>query len=633
MPITIQINGKKIQAEKGAAIQDIAKKEFPGREYFAAKVDKELSDLSRQLENDSAIELLDFGSKEGIEVFRHSSAHLLAQAVTELYPEAKLTIGPVVEEGFYYDIDMQPLTPEDLEKIEQKMHEILKRNDKIVRKEVSSKEAQKLFKDNPYKQELIKEYGEGKLSVYEQGSFYDLCRGPHLPRTGLIKAFKLTKIAGAYWRGDPKNKQLQRIYGISFPERELLKSYLALLAEAEKRDHRKLGQQLELFSFHDEAPGMPFFHPHGMVVWNELVGYAMEKRRKEGFLFIKTPILLNRTLWETSGHWENYKDNMYTLKIDSSDVAVKPMNCPGSILLYKEKIHSYRELPLRLAEIGLVHRHELSGVLSGLFRVRAFHQDDAHIFLAEKQLKEEIKKLLRLADEIYQQFGLNYHLELSTRPAKSIGTDEQWNTATSALKGALEENKRQFKINEGDGAFYGPKIDFHVKDALGRTWQCGTIQLDMAQPERFDLTYEGDDGKRHRPLIIHIAIFGSVERFFGILIEHFAGKFPVWMSPVQARILTVSNKNERFAGDVKEKLEQHSIRADTDFKNESVPKKVREAQLMRIPLIITIGDKEEQSQSLAVRTLDGKVTFGVSINEFIQKALSLIKERKIVVEI
>ncbi|MBW2965114.1 threonine--tRNA ligase, partial [Candidatus Woesearchaeota archaeon] len=466
----------------------------------AMKLNGKTVDLSTPITQDSEIVILTAKDPEGLEVFRHSTAHLMAHAITELYPYAKLTIGPVVEEGFYYDMDHEPFTPEDIKKIEQKMYDIMKQKLPIVREEISKAKALELFKDNEFKTEMINELEEGTISVYRQGSFADLCRGPHVPNTGMIKAFKLTKIAGAYWRADAKNKQLQRIYGISFGTKDELKEYLRLLEEASKRDHRKLGKELELFSFHDEGPGMPFFLPKGMVIWNELLQLWREEHRKAGYVEIKTPIMLNRILWERSGHWMNYRENMYTTKIDEMDYAIKPMNCPGGFLVFKEKVHSYKELPMRAGEIGLVHRHELSGVLSGLFRVRCFHQDDAHIFMTEQMISQEVLGVLNLAEKFYELFGLGFHLELSTRPEKSIGTDEQWEKATNGLKNALDETGREYKINEGDGAFYGPKIDIHIKDALGRTWQCGTIQLDMSMPERFDLTYEGEDGKKHRPV-------------------------------------------------------------------------------------------------------------------------------------
>ncbi|MBU0461560.1 MAG: threonine--tRNA ligase, partial [Nanoarchaeota archaeon] len=466
------------------------------------------------------------------------------------------------------------------------------------------------------------------ISVYRQGNFADLCRGPHLPNTGRIKAFKIMKLAGAYWRGDAKNKQLQRVYGISFFDKKELKQYVEQREEAEKRDHRKLGKQLNLFSVHDEGPGFPFFHPKGMVIWNELMKFWREQHRIAGYVEVKTPIMLNRALWEKSGHWMNYRENMYTTKIDEQDFAIKPMNCPGGMLLYKTNMHSYRELPIRMAEVGLVHRHELSGVLAGLFRVRCFHQDDAHIFMRPDQIKEEILGVLKLSDKFYKTFSLDYHLELSTRPAKSIGTDEQWELATNGLKSALDATGIKYKINEGDGAFYGPKIDLHIKDAIGRTWQCGTIQLDMSLPERFELTYEGEDGQKHRPIMIHRVIYGSMERFLGVLIEHYAGKFPLWLSPVQARILPIADRHHDYAEQVYKRLFDVGIRAELDVRAESTPKKVRDAQVEYVNYILVVGDKEMQNNMVNVRTRDNVVHGEKKIDAFMKELLDEIKQRK-----
>jgi threonyl-tRNA synthetase len=594
----------------------------------AVKVNGKAVDLNTPIVEDCELKILTPKDKEGMEVFRHSTAHLMAHAIKELYPYAKLTIGPVVDEGFYYDIDHEPFKPEDLEKIEQKMHEIMKKKEPIVRQEITKNQAFDLFRDNEYKTEMINELEEGTITIYRQGSFVDLCRGPHLPNTGMIKAFKLTKIAGAYWRGDASNKQLQRIYGISFPNKDDLKEHIRLREEAEKRDHRKIGKELELFSFHDEAPGMPFFLPKGMVIWNELLAFWREEHRKAGYVEVKTPVMLNRILWERSGHWMNYRENMYTTNIDNMDYAIKPMNCPGGFLTFREKVHSYRELPLRMGEIGLVHRHELSGVLSGLFRVRCFHQDDAHIFMTEEMISKEVLGVLNLAERFYNKFGLGYHLELSTRPAKSIGTDEQWEKATNGLRSALEETGNEYKINEGDGAFYGPKIDIHIKDAIGRTWQCGTIQLDMSMPDRFDLTYEGEDGKKHRPVMIHRVIYGSMERFFGVITEHFAGKFPLWLNPVQVKILTVADRHNEYAEMLKIKLFDAGVRVEVDLRPESIPKKVREAQLQKINYILVVGDKEMENSTVNVRTRDNVVHGEKSPQEFMDQILDEIKERK-----
>ncbi|MBW2972669.1 threonine--tRNA ligase, partial [Candidatus Woesearchaeota archaeon] len=565
---------------------------------------------------------------EGMDVFRHSTAHLMAHAITELYPYAKLTIGPVVEEGFYYDMEHEPFKPEDLKKIEQKMYELMKLKVPLKREMVTKAKALEIFKDNQFKIEMIRELEEGTISIYREGSFVDLCRGPHVPHTGFIKAFKLTKIAGAYWRGDAKNKQLQRIYGISFPTKDELKEYLRLREEAEKRDHRKIGKELDLFSFHDEGPGMPFMHPKGMIIWNELLALWREEHRKAGYVEVKTPIMLNRLLWERSGHWTNYRENMYTTTIDQMEYAIKPMNCPGGFLLYGEKIHSYRELPLRVGEVGLVHRHELSGVLSGLFRVRCFHQDDAHLYMTEQQITEEVLGVINLSDKIYRTFGLSYHLELSTRPAKSVGTDEAWAAAEEGLRKALDESGKEYKINPGDGAFYGPKIDFHIKDAIGRTWQCGTVQLDMNLSERFDLTYEGEDGKKHRPVMLHRTIYGSMERFLGVLIEHYAGKFPLWMSPVQVKILTVADRHDEYAEMLRKKLFDAGVRVELDTRAESIPKKVREAQLQKINYILVVGDKEQENGTVNVRTRDNVVHGEKKPDGFLKELIDEIKERR-----
>jgi threonyl-tRNA synthetase len=594
----------------------------------AMKLNGKVVDLNTPLTEDSTVQILTPKDKEGMDVFRHSTAHLMAHAIHELYPYAKFTIGPVVEEGFYYDMEHDPFKPEDLDKIEQKMHEIMKKKLPIERQEITKKQAKELFKDNEYKLEMIDELDEATITVYRQGDFVDLCRGPHVPNTSIIKAFKLTKIAGAYWRADAKNKQLQRIYGISFPSKEELKQYITLREEAEKRDHRKLGRELDLFSFHDEGPGMPFLHPKGMVIWNELLAFWRELHRQAGYVEIKTPIMLSRKLWEQSGHWMNYKENMYTTVIDQMDYAIKPMNCPGGMLVYKEKIHSYKEMPLRVGEIGLVHRHELSGVLSGMFRVRCFHQDDAHLFMTPEQITEEVLGVINLADKIYGAFGLTYRLELSTRPDKSIGTDEAWEAAEAGLRKALEESGMEYKINPGDGAFYGPKIDFHLKDAIGRTWQCGTIQLDMNNPERFDLTYEGSDGKQHRPVMLHRTIYGSLERFFGVLTEHYAGKFPLWLNPVQARIVTVADRHNEYAEMIRQKYFDAGVRVELDSRAESIPKKVRESQLAKVNYTLVVGDKEQANNTVNVRTRDNEVLGEKDPQEFLDQMLGEIKDRK-----
>ena len=588
---------------------------FKLRRVFAMKVDGELRDLSAALDKDCSVELMDFRSKEGKEVFWHSAAHLLAQSVTRLFPKARLTIGPPVEEGFYYDIDHDPFTPEDLSKLEDEMKKIVNEQFAIVRVELPRNKARELFKDNPFKLEMVEELGEG-LSAYKQGEFMDLCRGPHVPHTGWFEGVKLLKVAGAYWRGDQKNKQLQRIYGIAFPEKEGLNAWLKVREEAEKRDHRKLGQQLDLFSFHEEAPGMVFWHPKGRMLWNVLLEFWREEHRKAGYVEIATPMILNEKLWHQSGHWDHYKENMYFTKIDGVDFAVKPMNCPGGMLVYKRKSWSYKELPLRAAELGLVHRHELSGVLSGLLRVRCFTQDDAHIIMTEDQMLDEIANLVKFIDRIYRVFGFDYHVELSTRPAKAMGAKETWDRAESILMQGMERVGMPFKVNPGDGAFYGPKLDFHIKDAVGRSWQCGTVQLDFQMPERFELEYVGPDGAKHRPVMLHRVVYGAVERFIAVLIEHYAGKFPLWLSPTQVIILTVADRFDPYAQELRSYLEEKGIRVEVDSRTESIPKKVRDAQLQKVPLTVTVGEKELAARTVAVRTLEGKLTFGLSWEQF-----------------
>jgi threonyl-tRNA synthetase len=533
-----------------------------------------------------------------------------------------------VEDGFYYDIDMEPISEDDFPKIETEIQKIVQAKIPFTRKEVSKADALSVYKDEPYKLELIRDLPDGGISLYEQGDFTDLCRGPHVPHTGFVRAIKLMKVSGAYWRADQSKAQLQRIYGTAFFDKKELKAHLQFIEEAKKRNHRKLGAALDLFSFHDEAPGMPFFHAKGMNIWNTLLEYWRLEHRSAGYVETKTPIMLNRALWEKSGHWENYRENMYTSQVDELEYAIKPMNCPGGMLLYGLKPHSYKDLPIRAAEIGLVHRHELSGVLSGLFRVRAFHQDDAHIFMTPDQIETEILGVLRLVDRIYSTFGLGFHLELSTRPVKSIGSDQQWEEATNGLKSALNAYGKEYKINEGDGAFYGPKIDIHIKDALGRTWQCGTIQLDMALPERFNLTYTGKDNEKHRPIMIHRVIYGSIERFFGILVEHFAGKFPLWLSPVQLMILPINDDLVPHAEKTAEFFEQQGIRVEIDSRTESLNRKIREAQMAYVPVIITIGAKEKESGTLSVRTLDGTVRYGIAPEAFLETLLTMILQRQ-----
>ena len=597
------------------------------RNCVVMKIDGKLKDLYQIIDHDTSISFITAKDDEGLEILRHSSAHVMAEAVLNIYPDAKLTIGPVVEEGFYYDIDMDPVSEDDFAAIEAQMKKIIKDKKYFKRKVVSKQKALKIFQDNHFKLELINEIEEQEISLYQNGNFTDLCRGPHIPHTGMIKGFKLLKISGAYWRADQSQEQLQRLYGISFFDTKSLNKYIHCIEEAKKRDHRKLGTKLDLYSFHDEAAGMPFFHAKGVDMWNALIDYWRDEHKKAGYIETKTPVMLNRKLWEQSGHWENYRENMYTSVIDDEEYAIKPMNCPGGMLLYKTKAYSYRDLPLRAGEIGLVHRHELSGALSGLFRVRAFHQDDAHIFMTSDQIEKEVLGVLNLAKTIYSIFGLDFHLELSTRPNKSIGSDEQWEEATNGLKAALEKYGQKYFINKGDGAFYGPKIDIHIKDALGRTWQCGTIQLDMALPERFNLTYKGRDNEKHRPIMIHRVIYGSLERFFGILVEHFAGRFPLWLAPVQVVLLPITMDLAKYADNIKIQFEEYNIRCSVDKRGETLKKKIRDAQLNYIPIIITIGDKEKQNKTLSVRTLDGKVRMGMVMDEFIKQVLHHIKHK------
>jgi threonyl-tRNA synthetase len=606
--------------------EDLSKK--LAKEALVAKLNGTIVDLSYKINQDCNLELLTFEDEEGRRAFWHSTSHVMAQAVKRLFPDAKLAIGPSIEEGFYYDFDRdESFTPQDLEKIEKEMEKIVSEDYSFLRMDIAREEAITKLEEmaEPYKVELVQDLPEdADISFYQQGEFIDLCAGPHIPSTGKIKAFKLTSLAGAYWRGDEHNKMLQRIYGISFPKKSMLDEYLTRIEEAKKRDHRKLGRDLGIFSIHEEGPGFPFFHPKGMVLWNILTDFWRKEHRKRGYFEIKTPIILNEELWRRSGHWDHYKENMYFTKIDEEDYAIKPMNCPGGMLLYKTEVHSYRELPLRLGELGLVHRHELSGVLHGLMRVRCFTQDDAHIFMMPSQIEQEIMGVIDLVDYFYNIFGFKYHVELSTRPDNSMGSDELWEKATNALKNALEKKGLPYKVNEGDGAFYGPKIDFHLKDSIGRTWQCGTIQLDFQMPERFDLTYTGPDGEKHRPVMIHRVIFGSIERFIGILIEHYAGAFPVWLSPVQARILPISEKHMDYAREVKERLEEANIRVELDERNEKIGYKIREAQIQKLPYMIIVGDKEANSGSVSLRQREAGDVGSRSIEEFIAE----VKEKE-----
>lgn len=628
--ITLPDNSKKT-FKKGITPLDIAKTISEGlaRATLAAKVNDILVDATEPLTKNCTLKLITFKDPEGVEVFRHSSAHLLAHAVTELFPDAKLTIGPVVEDGFYYDIDAEPFSQEDMDKIEKRMHEIAEKKLDIRRCIISKKEALKLFKDNPYKIELVKEIPENTVTVYQQGEFVDLCKGPHVPHTSMLKAVKLTKTAGAYWRGDAKNKQLQRIYGISFADKKELKDYLHMIEEALKRDHRKLGRDLDLISFHEESPGAVFFHPKGTIICHELQKFIREEYWKRGFKEVVTPLMYDKSLWVTSGHWEHYKEHMFTFTVDNKEVCLKPMNCPSHCLMYKTGLKSYKELPWRIADFAALHRNELRGVLGGMTRVRKFNQDDAHIFCTLEQLDKELDNAIDFANLVYAKtFNFEYKIELSTRPAKSMGAKEQWDKAEYALKKALEKNKVPYSVNEGDGAFYGPKIDLHIKDCLGRSWQLSTIQVDFQLPQRFELTYDGQDGRKHTPVMIHRAVLGTLDRFIGILIEHYAGKFPLWLSPVQARILPLADRFNEYAKRIRKQLHDAHIRVELDDRSESLNKKVREAQLAQINYILVVGEKEEKDGTVNVRTRDNVVHGTKKIDVFIGEILKEIKERK-----
>ena len=597
--------------EKAVSVLEIAQSISEGlaRNACCGIVNGETEDLRFVVDRDSEVSICTFDDEEGKKAFRHTASHIMAQAVKRLFPETKLAIGPSIADGFYYDFDRAtPFTEDELEKIEAEMKKIAKENIEIERFTLPRDEAVKFMeeKGEPYKVELIEDLPEGsEISFYKQGDFTDLCAGPHLMSTKNVKAVKLMSVAGAYWRGSEKNKMLSRIYGTAYTKASELEAYLNLLEEAKKRDHRKLGKELKLFALLDEGPGFPFFLPKGMVLKNTLMEYWREIHKRAGYVEISTPIILSRKLWENSGHWDHYKDNMYTTVIDDEDFAVKPMNCPGGMLVYKQDLHSYRDLPMRVAEVGLVHRHEKSGALHGLMRVRCFNQDDAHIFMTEEQIPEEISGVIALIDEVYRLFGFKYHIELSTRPEDSMGSDEAWETATNGLIAALKANNIDYVVNEGDGAFYGPKIDFHLEDSLGRTWQCGTIQLDMQMPERFDLEYTAADGSKKRPVMIHRVCFGSIERFIGILIEHFAGAFPTWLSPVQAKVLSISEKYEEYAEKVAGELSAAGIRVETDLRAEKIGYKIREARNERIPYIIVVGEKDLEAGKVSVRTRAG----------------------------
>ncbi|MFT9486278.1 MAG: threonine--tRNA ligase [Tepidibacillus sp.] len=593
--------------DKGITIEDIAASISPGlkKKAIAGKVNGKLVDLYLPIEEDASIEVVTLDSEDGLEVYRHSSAHLLAQAVNRLYPMTKFGIGPVIEDGFYYDMDIpEQLSTEDLEKIEREMKKIIKEDLPIRRKVVSREEALEIFKgiNDDLKVEIINELPEdAEITIYEQGEFFDLCRGPHLPSTGKMKAIKLLSIAGAYWRGDSDRQMLQRIYGTSFPKENQLEDYLHFLEEAKKRDHRKLGRELELYMFSDEAPGMPFYLENGMIIRNQLENFSRKLQEEAGYREVRTPLVMNQRLWEQSGHWEHYKENMYFTDVDDTKFALKPMNCPGHMLIYKNQLHSYRDLPLRIAEFGQVHRHELSGALNGMMRVRTFTQDDAHIFVRPDQIESEIKEVIKLIDQIYSVFGFDYKVELSTRPEDSMGSDELWEQAETALKNVLDHLGMEYTINEGDGAFYGPKIDFHILDALKRSWQLATIQLDFQMPEKFDLHYIGEDNQRHRPVVIHRAIMGSIDRFIGIITEHYAGAFPTWLAPVQAKLLPIAEPHHDYAKEVLKRMQEKGIRVQLDDRNEKIGYKIRESQLQKVPYMLVIGDKEMENGTLSVR--------------------------------
>jgi threonyl-tRNA synthetase len=628
--IIILKDGTQNEFEKGMTVYEIAKSisKRLAKEAVGGKFNGKVVELNTKIEEDGKLEILTFDDEEGKKIYWHTSSHILAQAVKRLFKDVKLAIGPAIDNGFYYDFDTdRPFTTEDFEAIEQEMNKIIKEDYKLERFVLPKDEAIKLMeeKGEPYKVELIEEIPEGEeISFYKQGEFTDLCAGPHLMSTGMVKTIKLLSVAGAYWKGDEKNKMLQRIYGISFPKKSMLDEYLHMLEEAKKRDHRKLGKELDLFSIHPEGPGFPFFHPKGMIIRNILEDFWRKEHIKHGYQEIKTPIILNEELWRRSGHWDHYKENMYFTEIDGETYAIKPMNCPGAMLIYKSTMHSYRDLPLRLCELGLVHRHELSGVLHGLMRVRSFTQDDAHLFMTPEQVEDEILGVINLVDYFYKIFGFEYFVELSTRPENSMGSDEDWELATNALISALNRVNLPYKVNEGDGAFYGPKIDFHLKDSIGRTWQCGTIQLDFQMPERFELEYIGSDGEKHRPIMLHRVIYGSIERFIGILTEHFAGAFPTWLAPVQVKVLPISDKHYAYAQNVYGRLLENDIRAELDDRNEKIGYKIREAQLQKIPYMLIVGDKEVEQGTVSLRSRKEGDVGAISLNEFIEKILKEI---------
>ncbi len=634
MKITLK-GGEIREFENGISVADIAKEISMGlfRNACSCRINGEVKDLRTVVDEDCTLEILTFDDEDGKRTFNHTASHIMAQAVKRLYPDVKLTIGPSIENGFYYDFDCgdKPFGPEDLTKLEAEMKKIVKEGLELEKFELSPSDAIALMQEKaePYKVELINEHAEKgePISFYKQGEFTELCAGPHLMSVSAVKAFKLTQTTGAYWRGDAKNKMLCRVYGTAFPKASMLEAHLAMLEEAKKRDHRKIGKELELFTIMEEGPGFPFFLPKGMILKNTLVDYWREIHREAGYDEIQSPMMLNRALWERSGHWDHYKENMYTTVIDDTDFAVKPMNCPGGILVYKTKMHSYKELPLRMGELGLVHRHELSGALHGLMRVRCFTQDDAHIFMTREQIKDEIKGVVSLIDKVYSTFGFEYQIELSTQPEDSMGAKEDWDIATDALRNAITELGYDYEVNEGDGAFYGPKLDFHLTDCLGRTWQCGTIQLDFQLPERFELEYTGSDGEKHRPIMIHRVVFGSIERFIGILTEHFAGAYPTWLAPVQVKMLPIADRHLDRIYEIKKQLEAAGIRVEVDDRSEKIGFKIRSAQLEKVPYMLIVGDKDIENNTVSVRSRKDGEKGAMSVESFIMDLVEEIETK------
>ena len=631
--IKVDLKGNVKELEAGVTAAEVAKSIGMGlyKSACAARIDGEVCDLRTPLTKDCSLEILTFDDPDGKHAFWHTAAHVMAQAVQHLFPEAKFGIGPALENGWYYDIKVgRSLSTADFEAIETEMKKLVKADEPIVRRTITVEEGREIFAGQDYKLELMEEYAAKgwELSIYTQGDFTDLCAGPHLMSTGMLKAVKLTKVAAAYWRADASRDSLDRLYGIAFPKASMLEEHLKMLEEAAKRDHRKLGKELGLFAFRDEAPGFPFYLPKGMVLKNTLIDYWREVHKKWDYLEISTPQIMKRTLWETSGHWDHYKENMYTTVIDGEDFAIKPMNCPGSILVYEMEPHSYRDLPLRYGELGLVHRHELSGALHGMFRVRCFTQDDAHILLGKEQIKDEVVRIAQLFDEVYSLFKLPYKIELSTMPDDHIGSKEDWDIATAALADAITSIGKTFEVNPGDGAFYGPKLDFHIQDSLGRTWQCGTIQLDYQLPGRFNLEYTGEDGQKHCPVMIHRVVFGSIERFIGILTEHFAGAFPTWLTPVQVEIIPITERAHEYARQLKAKLDEAGVRSEADYRSEKMNYKIREAQLQKIPYMLVVGDKEMENGTVSVRARKEGKGGTMSADEFVAQILDEIKNKE-----